>query len=186
MEGVKTNMLSAAWIVVTSIILAACVLLMTGCCNVVPQPKEFDVEGEAKITLTENFEHEHHSSFSGEFGFKGVLFTDGETEVIFSKYTQAEVGDLNLRQFAYAYSEGAMNKSAVIFSRNPKHGWITDYKKADKNYFSYNTRFFFKTENAYYTVDFCTNESKDAEKSAQVYKWAKSIHFTDELIYDVD
>jgi len=186
MSKVQRNSFASVWILTIGVILATCVFLMVGCGQSKPQPKDFDVEGEATITLNENFYHEHHSSFNGEFGYKGVMFFDGKTEVIFNKFLRTDSNDMTVAQFGRSHSDGALKTSAFVCSLDAKLCYITEYELKGKNYYTYNTRYFFKTTNAYYTVDFCTNKPKDFKNYEDIDNWVKSIKFTDELIYDVD
>ena len=149
--------------------------VIKGISRVKTQPKEF-VTGELTVTLTDSFKK---ADYSGE----QVCYESGDTLVMILREdfeTGSDVSRLSLDEYGRIVIE--TNKSKLIAEPLQHEDGLTytDYcsKGTDGKSYDYFT-VFYKSRNAFWTVQFITTKDNADKLRPQFIDYAKSVRFSD-------
>lgn len=135
-------------------------------------PREFNDAG-MSITLTGKFRKQAHSGFTVSYISDDVIMFGAEEK--FSLLAGLE--DYTLREYAEAIIEGNDIKDCRV---NVTDGltWFEykEYVTSSKTDFVYKA-FVFKTDEAFWLIQFAASEEQMPEYSEDILQWAKSISF---------
>lgn len=136
-------------------------------------PKTFTIEG-MQITLTDNFTEENYEEYTSCYDSKNVaVFTLKEDFSLFEgggeNYSIEEYADLVEK--ANGLSDDTLEYIKGIPCLN------YDFTNPDYNITYSNLTFLYKSDNAFWIVQFTSEKNKFDEYSAQMAEWAESVIF---------
>ena len=150
---------------------------LTGCKLFQPKAKEFNVSNELKITLTEDFVKSGTLDSTSSWSTGVSLEEKNNTALVqVFRWKQSEFNGFespNLTEFSKIASSKNIN-----YDIENELCYTNEYETSR----IYVKSYFFKTDFAYYEIDFRYVSSGDS----RIHDWAKSINFTQDLIYDID
>ncbi|MCH5197784.1 MAG: hypothetical protein J1E34_02655 [Oscillospiraceae bacterium] len=137
-----------------------------------PQPKTFSSDG-ISITLTDEFRKSNLGNFTVTFDSKDVaVFALEESFSLvegFEEYTLEQYADLVIEANGLDSSEIKTSDGLTYF----EYEFTNTQTKETYRYFS----FVYKTNDAFWMVQFATIDENAEEYFAQITQWAKSVEF---------
>ena len=135
------------------------------------EPKDFSVNG-MSITLTDDFKKENASGFTAGYGTKNVAVL-----LLEEKFTlQAGFGDLSLQEYAKLVLDNS-GHAAQIKTENGVTYFEYDATGGNGKMFHYIAAMY-KGPDAFWLIQFATEQKNAEEYRDEIFEWAKSVRFT--------